>query len=251
MIEGDDGKPNAWLLDPVASCLSFLTNEIGFLGAAERSFSAIGLVPALLSLTKHLVRDDLVEKLDTFSEMTMEAAQLAQRQLDEGMRSARSNACVAFWSAIETTVEETLMNHLLKIPQSMELIKRHHPSVREVVVLDQDSARSFVRSWEARLKATNVVERAIQMLAVFDLDFSLEQKHKQKLTELCALRNIAVHCRGIVDDRFKKKVPWCEVKAGDIYKLDREAVIEFYDACTAFCIALMRRTTESQWIVSR
>lgn len=251
MVEDDDDKPNAWLLDPVGSCLPFLADEISFLATAERSFSAITLVPTLLQLVKNHFPKDVTEKFDTFSIMTAEAAELAQRQLDEGMRSARSNACVAFWSAIETTIEETLLNHLLRIPQSIEAVKRRQPNIKEVIISDRNSARLFLRAWEGRLAETDVVERAMQMLSVFDLDFELDDKHRRKLTELCAFRNIAVHRRGVVDNRFKKQVPWCEVEVGDIYKVDREAVSEFFEACGAFCVALMRRITKSPWIVAR
>jgi hypothetical protein len=244
--------PNEWLLGPAGSCIQFLADEIVFLGTVERAFLALPIALTLFQIfEKSALNTTPKEVLDKFATMTAEAADVAQRQLEEGMQSAHANACVACWAAIETTIEQTLVNHLLKLPQAIDMVRRSYPEVKSVAVVDADSARAFLRAWTARLDSTDVVERAMKMLAVFDLDFQLEEKHRRCLTELSEYRNIAVHRRGVVDARFVRKVPWSKVGIGETYQVSKPALLEFHEACSKFCVALIGRLTKSPWIYTK
>jgi hypothetical protein len=248
---GSEGMPNAWLLEPVGGCVGFLAEELALLATVERALGALTLIPVLAGLVRlSELPARFKENLDNFAEVTKEPAEIAKQRLSVGLHTTYSNVCVSFWAAIETTIQETLINHLLQVPNATTLVSSQLPGAKVPEIVDSDSARRFVRNWETRLTATDVVERAMQMLSVFHLGFPLQEKHRRRLTELSEYRNIAVHRRGIIDARYLKKVPWCTVPIGGAYKIDHSMMIEFYEACSSFCVALLDRLTESPWITT-
>lgn len=245
-------EPNAWLIGPVGSCVHFLCDELAFLGTVTRAFATIALVPPLLRIVGSLqMSHEQKLRLGQFSNLMAEPVELAERYMSGGMRGAYVSAAVSLWGALETTIEETLLNCMLNVPAVEQAVRSTYPKITPARVIDAESARELVIAWERRLLATDVVTRAIEMLAGAGLTINTTDQQRRTLAELSEFRNLAVHRRGIVDARFKAKVPWSTLAVGETFPIDHSVVGQFFDACNAFAQSLLKAVTESPYLIRR
>lgn len=249
----DSDKSNDWLIGPIGSCINFLCDELAFLGTVTRAFSSITLIPSLLQIVGSLqISDEQKLRLSQFSKLMAEPVELTERyMIGGGMRGAYQSVAVSLWGGLETTIEETLLNCVLNVPTVEQIVRSAYPKILPMSVTDVGSAREFVIAWERRLLTTDVVTRAIEMLAVAGLIVNVTDQQRRTLAELSEFRNLAVHRRGIVDARFKTKVPWCALGVGDTFPIDHSVVGQFFDACNAFAQSLLKAATESPLLVRR
>ena len=186
-----------------------------------------------------------------FARMTEEPVAIARERESDGLRTLHSNLCVSFWAAIETTVEEILINHLLQFEEAPTKAAAQAAPRKLPNGTDREGARDFVRAWEKALGQAgfiNVIKRLSLMLRAFDLVVDLHEEHQRRLTELSEFRNLAVHRRGVIDSRYLAKVPWCTLPVGTPFPLDPATVTTIYEASTTFALGLTVQLLRSPWV---
>lgn len=252
-----DETPNGWLLGPAGSYVTFLTDELTLLGLIERGTTVLAGFPTYLAVTEPIIRAHSPQTMEAFSRLVSAArgdAKLADRYLSDGLRISHAHACVAFWSGLESTIEDTLINHVQRVSDARQRIESQCPKLGKDLDADLSNprhARVLVRRWEAQLKIESVIARQMRQLKAFSLDFSLSSASASRLNELCEVRNVLLHRKGVVDETFIKKVPTTKLVGGSKYEIDRAGVESFYNACAEYAVGLLGRVTKSPWIYSK
>lgn len=243
--------PNKWILEPTTNTVLFLGDSLTTLTLGERGLISLEMLPSILDSVARIVRGRSPSLQNDIARLRAKAAvdaRLTAGARDRHVASMMRQFCVGSWSAIETMIEDTLIDHLINVPNAYEIVEQKWPILqkrRPDNPTDRGEARAYFRYWEKAVNQKNVVDRAMGMLSAFDLDFNIDQKNKDNLTEFNELRNILLHRKGIVDEYFLAKVPWSDRKVGDEYHISRDDLMKLYEAASNFTIGLMEKATQS------
>lgn len=247
-----DETPNGWLIDPPAGLVIFLSNQIVSLTLFERGVSALKLVPSLAVAALKTLRLEAPHVEPEFRQLyenAMGGMSLAEHFQPTAVTAWRSQAFVAFWAAVETTLEQVLMNHLMRVPDAEQRVIGVTPRMSKRIGELNDHSRIgvFVRQWERELREADVIARAEIMLSAFGITLSFDEKTRQVLTELAEARNVIVHRGGIVDASFKNKVPWTRYSVGNTYEISDAGVLDAYTAAHTVATCLLKQVDASPW----
>lgn len=251
-----DETPNDWLVGPPGELVIFLSDQMVSLTLFERGVNALKLVPSLAVASLKTLRIEaphLEPDLKQLYENAMEGMSLAEHFQPRAVTAWRRQVFVSLWSAVESTVEQVLINHLLKVPGAIDLVcgvtARMQKRRRDLT--DLDGARVFVRQWEREIGNSSAVERMKVMLSAFGIVLGFDEETQKHLTELCEARNIILHRHSLIDGDFKNKVPWSTYDIGDEYEISAELVLAVYTAAHSVARGLLQQIEESPWFVRR
>jgi hypothetical protein len=251
-----DATPNGWLLNPASSLVLFLGNETVIAGLVQRVLMAAQATPTYLSFTQaHLPADrsETQAAIMRLMQFAKTDAAFAAEEIKNEFNTVLSHHAVAIWAAVESTIEQLLINHIRKAPDSKERILASHPAIKgeRLKTTTERDARSTIRIWESSLTERSTIERAILMLNAFGVALQLDSNTKRQLTEMAEMRNVILHRRGRADQRLLEKCSWLRVKVGQEVRINPERLGGYIDASHKFAIELMGRLTKSPYIYIR
>lgn len=244
--------PNAWLLDPIAQCTEYLAEEIMVAALSERGLIALNNLPFVLKAASHALKSTQAKA--AMNKLLSESpgdARFAQEEITKEFPKTRAHSSIGFWAAIESCVEEVMINHLSRVPDAYEIMAERFPNAKHKHNprrSEEDNHRKYVKDVESTLNEPNVVRRYQLLLGAFHLSPELQPAHVDVLTELSEVRNVILHRRSMVDRRFLEKCPHLKLSVGQKYSIDRETYLRFYDACSEFNGAMMGNAIRSPWI---
>jgi hypothetical protein len=233
------------LLEPAGSLVEYLAQETLFAGLAERGISTLIFLPTLIdaaeAYTKSLAAPpDLPwDKLRAF---LAESPNLAKEEENSDFGTLRSHSVVAMWSAIETNIDALNLNMVRLYPE--KLSRAAGAALPPSAPDDQEVKRLYSR-WKSTVSglSSNIIDRQLRMLNELGLSVSLSERHITLAIEICEARNIIVHNRSLVDERFVGRCPQVNASVGQRYLINREKFLEFSDALSAYSLSTLEACT--------
>jgi hypothetical protein len=243
--------PIGWLFGPPASLLTYVLDERRLANIMERSLHLIGQMDWLLTIAKEKIKpgdEKYIETFDGLIEIARSDAGFANQEYNAGCPNVYAHHVVALWGAIESTVEQIAINHILVVPAAAKLIAKVAPSLAGKIAVDsEDDAREAYRCWEFKTIAKDAVGKAMEMLRVFQFLVTLADEKRRDLNELSELRNVLVHRNSVIDARFLNKCDWTEWKLGDTVQLNEIRTRRYFDAAGDFAMALVNGVVNSPY----
>lgn len=165
----------------------------------------------------------------------------AAQEAKTGFKTICTHSAVAIWAAIETAIEQTLLNHIRTLPDSKAMMAAIAPSLStdKLQTSSEADLRKLLRRWEGALDEPDSIQRAVHMLAAMKLKMSLPEEVRRCLAEMGEVRNAVLHRGGVVDEWFVLKCPWVGLRLGDALVVDEAKLEAFIDAAHKFSVALI------------
>ncbi len=241
-VDGCSEDVAGWLLDPISDSLLNLVEEMKVIGLTEKGIMAICVLSAINPRIKACPVNDA--PFIDFMKDVSDQLSLALEENDKGFPKSRTHCAIGFWVSIETLVEDIFVNYLIKHPSTIEKLHERFKDIRFKQNANFSQFGNYKRLFRAVENAVddeNVVRRYQSILDVLELSPILTDCQIDILTELCAMRNIVLHRRGVVDSEFVRKCPHSILKVGDKYTIDKDMTLSFYGSCSAFISSILRK----------
>ena len=234
------------LLEPAGSLVEYIIQGVTFAGLAEKGIYTLMFVPPLVDFaelyTRSLPSPPALpfEKLRTY---LAESRGLAEEEQKSDFSTLRAHSIVAMWSAVETTVDQILLNMSLLYPDKLSSAAG---DATLPATPSEDEVKRLYRKWKASVHGSknNVIERHLYMLSALGLPCSLDDSQIAAATEINEVRNIIVHNKAVVDDRFLSRCPHLTVAIGQKYLLSMEKFVAFHDTLSAYSISILKACTD-------
>jgi hypothetical protein len=242
--------PNTWLTDPPFVLFRFLANEMAVAGLTRNAIAISEMSPWIFEAATDEVRRTQSHALAAFEHLKAQLAfqsEFASKEIQQHFRTTSAHSAIAIWAGIETAIERMLLNHIQHLSSSKQTVAASVPTLKleKLHTAVEADARTLRRKWEAALDESGALDRALKMLAVFDLKIEISEDSKQKLSEMAEIRNVLLHRGGIVDTWFVTKCSWLNLNAGDELIIDEAKLAKFNEAALEFARALADAVTKS------
>ena len=253
--EAEAEAPNAWLFGPPDTLLRYIVDEQVITGVTHRALLNVRLTPILLAVAREQVPNPTPQTKDVWQQLiNMSAGDFgfAEKEAANGFNTLFSHAAVGTWGAIETSIENTLLNHIRKVPDVETLIRANAPALKDKDLrrgLEGGASEALLKRWEGSLPdSLTTMGRQIFILGAFGLHIALEPSNEQLLSELAELRNVILHRGGVIDRRFKNKCPWRSDKVGDRVLVSYELMRRYFEVAGDFAVKLIGAVVKSPYI---
>lgn len=235
------------LIGPSSELVQYLVEEMMFASLAERAIYSLSMLPTLLetaeAYTKLVAAGEHSICWDEVRRQIHGLDGLAKQEEETGFMRLRAHGSVAMWSVLEGSVDDLCINLALLFPE--RLYQAASKPLPEDNVSPETIKKTF-RHWKADVSGTehNVIKRQLFILSTLRLSCFLDDNVISVLTELSEAKNLIIHRRSIVDDKFLSRCPGLSMVAGDRYVIDREKFLSFYDAVGAYSGVLLKGCTD-------
>ena len=157
------------------------------------------------------------------------------------------------WAAIESALEQALINHIRKAPDAGDVILSASPSLNKpkvaaAIAADAEKALQFWRSDISNQYEIHSFERDLAMLAAFSYGIKLTDDQRHTLIEMSEVRNLFLHRSGFIDARFLDKTKLAEAALGEQIKISENAMLAYRDAAHAIALAMIAAAVASPYI---
>jgi hypothetical protein len=256
-INPDDGPaaPNAWLFGPPNTLLQYIVDEQVITSVTHRALLNVRATPLLLAIAREQIPNPTDQTKDAWQQLINLSAGdfgFAEEEAATGFNTLFSHAAVGTWGAIETSIENTLLNHIRKVSDVETVIRTSAPTLKDKDLrrgLEGGAPGALLKRWEGLLPDTlTTMGRQLLMLQAFGLYISLKPGSEQLLSELAELRNVILHRGGVVDQRFKDKCPWRPDEIGDRMLVSHELMGSYFEAAGDFAVTLIGAVAKSPYI---
>jgi hypothetical protein len=157
-----------------------------------------------------------------------------------------AHSLIAIWGALETSVEDTVVDILVQRPDSGALIDALGIKRTVLAQPDDDQARFLYIKVERKLHVpADVVETNLAILRHFGLDLTIDSATAMTLREAGAVRNCLVHRGGRIDSRAAREAPSLTPRIGMDGAVTSDSFLRYHTAVGAWAMALMRAGSES------
>ena len=243
------------LLEPATSLLTYVLDERRLANITERALYMIGQMDWLLRLAEEKVRPGDVksrEALKGLIEIADGDAPFATEEYEAGCPKTYAHHVGSLWAALESALEQLLVNHLCFVPRAVDLVADAPRGLArsKIRVGDEDEARATVRRWESTLQPGNALAGPLEMLGVFDFKVEVSDLALRQVNELAEVRNVILHRAGVVDARFVRKCQGAPWALGETVRLNEAATRGYFDAAGEFALALVTGATKSPHIAT-
>ena len=151
-------------------------------------------------------------------------AKFAIAQIRAGFPVLYSHAIVAIWSAIETFIEDFVVNSLVENQSHLQkdAFQKIRILLSEYELLDPVERMRYMvnelgRQTNAELKRG--IKRFEPLLEAVDLGGPITEDMRRTCYELWAVRNLIVHRCSIADRRLQQLCPWLNATVGKPYRV--------------------------------
>ena len=247
--------PNAWLFGPANTLLQYIVDEQVITSVTHRALINVRGTTILLAIAREQIpspTDQIREAFQRAIDISAGDFGFAEKEAANGFNTLFSHAAVGTWGAIETSVENTLLNHIRKVPDVEARIRASAPELKDKDLrrgLEGGSAETLLKRWEGSLQdAATTMRRQLLMLKAFGLHIELNPDNEQLLSELAELRNVILHRGGVVDQRFKDKCPWRPDAIGDRVRVSYELMGRYFEAAGDFGVKSIGAAVKSPYV---
>lgn len=250
-----DSSLNGWLLTPAMNLIGFVSDGLIVAAITHRALLSFSMLPKLISAAKLAIPDasrDTSAALDNLRTMVLDDADFAKAEEQRDFSTIFSHHLVSTWAAIETTIEQTLINHLINVGDSVKRIADSGITLkRKQTISSRRDAKKVIQIWNSQIDIQDPIDRSLVKLSLFGLKVVLDTTDKNALSEMCAARNIFAHNAGFVDDEFLEKCPWLNYQKGERFRLNFELMQRYFDAASRFAIKMVEASTTSSFFQSQ
>jgi hypothetical protein len=209
--------------DILIECYHELVSLSYFVAMCRRGIVQASKTQEHLALRARALRC-LDEEPESLTEAEIASAEqfefVAQNEISCGFSGLYGLAVVKVWSLLETTVDKIVASRLLD-----RSIWTSHPQIAQLkghlvsfaCLPAEDQAAFLVRSLSDAVGSRfhKGAGRFESVLKPVGLGGGIAEEVARIFVELQAVRNICVHNRGVVDERFVQACPWPGLKIGD------------------------------------
>jgi hypothetical protein len=233
-------------LQPIAEpLLHFLNDQVEILGLILLADRALSKHPELLDSFEIPTSVDQGRD-ERFNKVVAEAL---RRQARDGFPMLFEQAMVSLWGALECLIRDFLVNWLANDSTAM-----HIDAVRNIKISladyeglsEEDRYYYIVEMLEQHIKAPlkQGVTRFENVLGIFDLSGPVDEEVRKTLFELCNVRNVLVHKRGIADKRLVDACPWLGLDLGDKVVVTDDMFVKYFGVVTKYVMILANRVRD-------
>jgi hypothetical protein len=175
------------------------------------------------------------------------AVPIALAQKDRGCPFLHGLAAVAVWGELEAFVEDYAIEMLLfddHLWRSETFAKLRAPVVDFMAMSLRERAEWTVQAIQRDMGAgqRNAISLLQSPVESVGLNGQVNELVKRPLIELCAIRNLLVHRRGVADKRFLSLCPWSPIAVGDNACVDGPKLDWYASAAVLFGCELLVQT---------
>lgn len=251
----DPSPPPLPILEPATSLVTYVLDERRLANITERGLYMIGQMDWLLRLAEEKVRPEDAKSREAIKgliEIANSDAPFATDEYEAGCPKTYAHHMGALWGAIESALEQLLVNHLLFVPSAAGLVAVSPRGLTrsKIKTGDEDEARATVRRWGSTLQPPTALAGPLEMLERFSFRVEAPADVVRQVNELAELRNVILHRAGVVDARFVKKCPGAPWAQGETVRLNETATRGYFDAAGEFALALVTAATKSPHVVA-
>ena len=207
-----------WAIQPFRVCLQKLQNEGRFLHLALCGFRGLSTLTTLVEIvgpSKHRNTEDHQSWLQS----AKVDAEWVKSEEERGFPLLHAHSVVALWGDLEVLANDVSIawlqhaakawenSEIAKVKIAINMFQQLSPNERARFVISELSRTVGLdqRKGVGKLKAT---------LGVFGLAPEIGTNCQRAIHELCQVRNVVVHCGGIVDQKLMNECPWLDAEVG-------------------------------------
>jgi hypothetical protein len=173
-------------------------------------------------------------------------AQLAQTEVDADFPLVCAQATISLWADLENGLRTFLAAwlHHEASAKAIQPIQKLKVSLGEYDAMDSDERCLYIidrLEQEMEPRTRRGIDRFEPLFAAFGFETTLDKRLKRDLLELCLVRNVLVHRRGIADRRFAQSCPWLHLSVGEQITITPKAYEKYIHAVTAYLYELLVR----------
>lgn len=237
-----------YALDPLANCFDSVFTLSRLLHISMEGLRAVSDQPALLEkliARRKRVGQKIPDKLNNAFKNAGERAEFAKTESDRGFPLLHAFTIVAFWGALESAVEDTLVGIMCNEPAVLEapaFLKVRIP-LSKYEQLNKEERMRFLLS-EVQRDASGMaqgVNTFENILEIFGLSGPVNPEVKDALWNLNNLRNIIVHRDSRADRRFVENCPSLNFKLGERILIDHALYASVTDHIFSYIQVLLGR----------
>ena len=239
-------KAPDWATEPWGEYVRHAARLMQLLQLSVEGISAIQAMPRLVEV---LAKGDDSEEAKNKIESARKAADLANREVDEGFPLLHAQTTIALWSALEAAfrvfMASWLQNH--EPAMGIEAIQKLRVRIGEYENLEGEYRYLYILErleQEMSLPLKSGVTRFESLLALFGLSGSIDEDSRRALFELNQVRNNLVHRSGVADKRLIDSCPWLGLKIGEVVELGDDATKRYFRATYRYSVEMIARSGE-------
>jgi hypothetical protein len=239
------------ILGPVVACTTFVAEEGKIGGLLQRALTHIELGrPMLEYVALQLAQsglDDAVEPMKRLLAAAPIQEQWAKELRESEYAVLNAHSLVAIWGALETCIEDTVVNILVSapIPDAVQVVGIKAP----ITVYEEDEAHDVYRKIEKKLWIKgDVIGSYENILSVFGLSASVNSETAEILREVNSVRNCLVHRGGVVDEKAAREAPTLMPMVGKRLEVSKANYLRYHEAVGEWIVALMNSICSSEYV---
>ncbi|MGE4298447.1 MAG: hypothetical protein AB7E47_10495 [Desulfovibrionaceae bacterium] len=153
---------------------------------------------------------------------------------------------VSFWTAFEAAVCDAIKDWIMYCPGEhieIEELSKIKIGAAATIQGKEYSSSAITDKILESVKQTNKIgaERVECALSYISLSGRITSDTKKAIAEAHQVRNLILHKSCIVDEKFKKLIPWTEYEIGERYMLTNAKYMYFYGNIYSYIVQLIRR----------
>jgi len=237
-----------WVTDPFSDFLDHQKTVSDLVHLSMRGISMLRGLPKAVEVLARVHADDS-QRGDSGAQELEHArnlAALAQQEIDRSFPLLHAQAAVSLWTSLESLIRGFLASWLANEPaaRDAEAVRKIKIPLAEFQDMPTDERWYYIVDLldaEVQGPLKQGISRFEASLSVFGLGGAVEDDVRKDLFELCNVRNVLIHRRGVADRRLVKACPWLALKPGDPVAVTHEALGRYMASATRYVITLMTR----------
>ena len=179
-------------------------------------------------------------------EVAKRQAELAQREVDTGFPLLYGQWAVALWNALECLIRDFLASWLANEPSAsqLEAVRKIRIPLADYEAMTPEERHYYVIDMLERdhgIPLRRGINRLEDLLAIFGLSGPVKDETQKHLFELCQVRHVLVHRRGIADRRLIQACPWLDLKPGNPVIITPIMAYHYWEATDDYLATVIRR----------
>jgi hypothetical protein len=253
---------NSWILEPASRLVDYAVEEARFALVVPKALIIAAGFRNYLLIAQRFVLDEQPTASQGLDELLarQEAIELGASELLDGPGGESSvvtrHSIVGLWSAVEVTVEDTLVACLMRSDQARCALRRNGVTFHEETSGpgSEFEMRVALSKLESKFKRSNGVNSAgayVSMLRELEIPMRMPEKELATFSELCYVRNCILHRGGAIDSRAEREAPRFVGMIGQPVELSEALWSSYYGFVGRFAgelISSLGRSPYTRWL---
>lgn len=244
-----------WIIVPVSRAVLFVGEEMKISGTLVKSLVNLSGQEMYFRIAREkLILANHTKAIQSIDRLIKEApflSKAAGELKQNDYHVINSHSLIGMWSAVEVAVEDTIVLILSKESSALKLLTNCGIKITKFgpgPVIYEDARKLFKRIERKFREKLKVGESYIKLFDLFGINVSCNRNVLAKMDEINSVRNCLMHRGGVIDDRAAKGVAALQPFIGKQMPITQARYHEYFDAISAFLVALCGGVTASSYI---